>query len=107
MKILDKIELYLDEKKSDFKKENLKVEKNNKEFILSYDGNMMYIPLKEFSIIRITSKDGKLDTTSSIALANKKLTKFFTKDGIEYLKSEFKKIDDLTGINVYNYFKGK
>jgi hypothetical protein len=107
MKILDKIDFILNEKKSDFKKENLKVEKNNKEVIISYDGNMMYIPLKEFSIIRIASKDGKLDTTSSIALANKKLTKFFTKEGIEYLKSEFKKIDDLTGDNVYNHFKGK
>ena len=106
MNILDKIEQYLDEKKSDFKREILKVEKNKKEVVITYDGNMMHIPLDKFSIMGVTSKDGLLNTSSSIALSNKKLTKYFTKQGIEYLRDEFKKIKDLTGENVYKHFKG-
>jgi hypothetical protein len=110
MSILNRIDDYLNEAKN-FELSNLKIEKNarTKEIMINYNGSIFYIPMGEFDTIKFVSDDGKISTSTSIALANKKFAKYFTKEGIDYLKSEFKKIKSkgLTGENVYMHFHKK
>ena len=109
MNILDKIDNYLNEAKFDVKK--MKVEKDirSKEIMINYNGAIFYIPFGKFDTIRFVSGDGKVDTSTSISLANSKFSKYFTKEGIEYLKNELQKIKSkgLTGDNVYSHFLKK
>jgi hypothetical protein len=88
---------------------NVKAEKTKTHVNLTFGGCVMTFPIKDFDMFRFTSFDGKCCMATSIALASGQIKGYLKEKERLFFTEAFNKIKAdgaLTGLNVYNHFKG-
>jgi hypothetical protein len=88
---------------------SVKAEKTKTNVTLTFGACVMTFPLKDFDMFRFSSFDGKCCMATSIALASGQIKGYLKEKERLFFIENFKQIKEsgsLTGLNVYNHFKG-
>ena len=87
----------------------VRVEKTKTQVTLTFGGCLMTFPMNNFRMFRFSSFDGKCCTATSTALVSGQVKAYLKEKERMFFVDSFNKIKEsgsLTGMNVYNHFKG-
>jgi len=88
---------------------SVKVEKSDTHVNLTFGSCEMIFPVKDFDMFTFASFDGKCSISTSIGLHSGQIKGYLKENERKFFVDTFRKIKDngsLTGLNVYNHFKG-